>query len=37
MLIGGGFMCERNDDGSVASDEKNVWYQGRGIWVHTFP
>lgn len=32
----GGFMCELNDDGSVASDEKYVWYQGRGIWVYSF-
>lgn len=32
----GGFMCELNDDGSVASDEKYIWYQGRGIWVYSF-
>ncbi|MHC4395548.1 MAG: AGE family epimerase/isomerase [Planctomycetota bacterium] len=32
----GGFMCELNDDGSVHSDEKDIWYQGRGIWVYSF-
>jgi len=32
----GGFMCELNDDGSVFSDEKYIWYQGRGIWVYSF-
>jgi mannose/cellobiose epimerase-like protein (N-acyl-D-glucosamine 2-epimerase family) len=32
----GGFMCELNDDGSVANDVKYIWYQGRGIWVYSF-
>ncbi len=32
----GGFMCELNDDGTVQSDEKDIWYQGRGIWVYSF-
>ncbi len=32
----GGFLCELNDDGSAASDEKFIWYQGRGIWVYSF-
>ena len=32
----GGFMCELNDDGSVASDEKFIWYQGRALWVYAF-
>ncbi|OHB82423.1 MAG: hypothetical protein A2V98_24480 [Planctomycetes bacterium RBG_16_64_12] len=32
----GGFMCELNDDGSVAGDEKSIWYQGRAIWVYSF-
>jgi len=32
----GGFMCELNDDGSVANDEKYIWYQGRGVWVYSF-
>lgn len=31
----GGFMCELNNDGSVANDEKYIWYQGRGIWVYS--
>jgi len=30
----GGFMCELNDDGSVANEEKYIWYQGRGVWVY---
>ena len=29
-------MCELNDDGSVANDEKYIWYQGRAIWVYSF-
>ena len=32
----GGFMCELNDDGTVASDEKTIWYQGRGIWDYAY-
>ena len=32
----GGFMCELNDDGTVHSDEKYIWYQGRGLWVYSF-
>lgn len=32
----GGFTCELNDDGSIAKDEKYIWYQGRGIWVYSF-
>ena len=32
----GGFMCELHDDGSVFSDEKYIWYQGRAIWVYSF-
>jgi N-acylglucosamine 2-epimerase len=32
----GGFICELNDDGSVASDEKVLTYQGRAIWVYAF-
>ncbi len=32
----GGFMCELNDDGTVHDDIKDVWYQGRGIWVYAF-
>ena len=32
----GGFMCELNNDGAVANDEKYIWYQGRGIWVYSY-
>ncbi len=32
----GGFMCELYDDGSVQNDGKDIWYQGRGIWVYAF-
>jgi N-acylglucosamine 2-epimerase len=32
----GGLMCEMNDDGSVADDQKYIWYQGRGLWVYAF-
>ena len=32
----GGFRCELNDDGSPASDEKFIWYQGRGVWIYSF-
>jgi len=32
----GGVMCELDDDGSVASDEKYIWYQGRAIWVYSY-
>jgi mannose/cellobiose epimerase-like protein (N-acyl-D-glucosamine 2-epimerase family) len=32
----GGFMCMLNDDGSVADDEKYIWYQGRALWVYSF-
>jgi N-acylglucosamine 2-epimerase len=32
----GGFMCTLDDDGTVADDEKFIWYQGRGLWVYSF-
>jgi mannose/cellobiose epimerase-like protein (N-acyl-D-glucosamine 2-epimerase family) len=32
----GGFMCTLNDDGTVADDEKFIWYQGRGLWVYSY-
>ena len=32
----GGFRCELEEDGSVAADEKYIWYQGRGLWVYSF-
>jgi len=34
--VNGGFMCELRDDGSVQMDQKDIWYQGRGIWVYSF-
>jgi mannose/cellobiose epimerase-like protein (N-acyl-D-glucosamine 2-epimerase family) len=30
----GGFMCYLYPDGSVENDRKDIWYQGRGIWVN---
>lgn len=32
----GGFMCYLHDDGSVQGDRKDIWYQGRGVWVYSF-
>ena len=32
----GGIICELNDEGAVASDEKFIWYQGRAIWVYAY-
>jgi len=32
----GGFMCELRDDGTVETPQKDIWYQGRGIWVYSF-
>ena len=32
----GGIICELNDEGAVASDEKFIWYQGRSVWVYSF-
>ncbi len=32
----GGFMCYLYDNGSVQNDQKDIWYQGRGIWVYAF-
>lgn len=31
----GGFMCYLYEDGSVENDRKDIWYQGRGIWVYS--
>ncbi len=31
----GGFMCYLYNDGSVENDRKDIWYQGRGIWVYS--
>ena len=32
----GGFICHLDKDGIPVDDEKNIWYQGRGIWVYSF-
>ena len=32
----GGFMCTMDHDGTILSTEKNVTYQGRGLWVYSF-
>ena len=29
-------MCYLYDDGSVENDRKDIWYQGRAIWVYSF-
>lgn len=31
----GGFMCLLHEDGSIEDDRKDIWYQGRGIWVYS--
>jgi N-acylglucosamine 2-epimerase len=32
----GGFMCAMDHDGTLLDTEKNVTYQGRGLWVYSF-
>ncbi len=32
----GGFMCNTDREGNNLSTTKNTWYEGRGIWVHSF-
>ena len=32
----GGFVTELTDNGTIQTDEKYIWYQGRGIWVYAF-
>ena len=32
----GGFICNLETDGSPVDDEKNLWFQGRGVWVYSF-
>ena len=32
----GGVMVNLNEDGSIADDEKYIWFQGRGLWVYSF-
>ena len=34
--INGGFMCYLYPDGSVQDSRKDIWYQGRGIWVYSY-
>lgn len=32
----GGFFCVLDHDGSRIDDSKNMWYQGRGLWTHSY-
>jgi N-acylglucosamine 2-epimerase len=32
----GGFMCAVEDDGTQVNTDKSMWYQGRGLWTHSF-
>jgi len=32
----GGFMCSMDYDGRLVSEEKLLWFQGRGIWLYSF-
>jgi mannose/cellobiose epimerase-like protein (N-acyl-D-glucosamine 2-epimerase family) len=32
----GGFMCEVDLDGRLVSTRKSSWFDGRGLWVHSF-
>ncbi|MBC8181746.1 AGE family epimerase/isomerase [candidate division KSB1 bacterium] len=32
----GGFMCNTDRDGTNITQNKNTWYEGRGIWVYSF-
>lgn len=32
----GGFMCALDHDGTLVNTDKNMWYQGRGLWVYSF-
>ena len=31
----GGFMCSMEHDGNNINNNKYLWYQGRGLWVHS--
>lgn len=31
----GGFYCWLSEDGEILSDQKYMWYQGRGLWVYS--
>ena len=32
----GGIICHLNDDGTPVDDEKNIWFQGRAVWVYSY-
>ncbi len=32
----GGFMCNTDRDGTNINQDKNTWFEGRGIWVYSF-
>ena len=32
----GGFMCNTDRDGTNITKNKNIWFEGRGIWVYSF-
>ncbi len=32
----GGFLCHADRDGTRLGDDKDSWYEGRGIWVYAF-
>lgn len=32
----GGFTCTLDHDGTLINDSKNMWYQGRGLWVYSY-
>jgi N-acylglucosamine 2-epimerase len=32
----GGFLCSVRPNGERVSDDKQTWYQGRGLWVYSF-
>ncbi len=32
----GGILCYLFDDGAVENDRKDIWYQGRAIWVYSY-
>src|SRR4051794_30357444 len=32
----GGFLCSVRPNGELVSEEKRVWFEGRGVWVYSF-
>jgi len=32
----GGFQCQLNPDGTHPDNDKNTWFQGRGLWVYSY-